>query len=134
MSHKRYIYIAAPIGSASVANIWAETLKNELGHGIVSSWHSTIFDTTKDPHDIETRQSILARNLGDISLCDTVLALTHEGNPRATYGDIVWALAHQKLVIWRQGKDGTGKMIFDVSPRVFIATSDEAALHWLSKL
>lgn len=110
------IYVASPIGQVTVAREVAGGLRR-WGITVTSRWHDTTGLGERDPELDSDRRSILTANLEDIARCDVLLALTHRGTPRATFGEIGWALATGKDVVWIHGI-GDGRCLFDAHPRV----------------
>lgn len=128
------IYIAAPLDECHVAKLIARTLRQAC-YRVISTWHVEVKHGDKDPPSPEVRRQILATNIDQIDRSRLVVAWTGAGVPRGTYGEIAWALATGKRVIWIQGRDGAGAMIFDAHHNVTILrdVSEQAlldAVNW----
>jgi hypothetical protein len=121
------IYVAAPLGQSALADTMAGDLRVH-GHVITSKWHR---DATSwlDPADGHTRLLVLRSNIVDLLAVDCVVACTGEGNPRATYGEIGFALARWIPVVWWQGANGEGANIFDAHPAVWTVRTSGSALE-----
>lgn len=122
---KSTVYVAAPLAMAALANRVAVALAN-AGHEVCSHWHNG--GVVKESRDPVERHAALMDNIADMSEALAVVALTHIDNPRATYGEIGWALASGKSVIWVQGTEGDGSNLFDAHPlveRLFVRHGSE---------
>jgi nucleoside 2-deoxyribosyltransferase len=120
------IYVAAALGEAHVARLIANVLANH-GYAVCSHWHGLCL--VSEVTDPRARRECLAENLADLTRCDVVVAWTAAGVPRATYGEIGYALALGKRVVWIQGERAEGACIFDADPGVVIVRgAGEAAM------
>jgi nucleoside 2-deoxyribosyltransferase len=111
------IYVAAPLGHAVLATFVADELVR-LGHDVTSRWHRRVAvaledGPVQDPVSPNERLSVLDANLRDLNGAATVVALTHVGEPRATFSEIGYAVARGKRVVWVQSWDGRGRNILD---------------------
>lgn len=118
------VYMAASRDCAGQADEIANKLR-QVGVTVVSRWHD---GQTKlvDPADPDIRNKILAENLKDLRACSTVVALMRDGSPKATYGEIGWALAEGREVIWigpEKGSEDPLACIFDAHPAVLRLSS-----------
>lgn len=122
----RAIYIAAPLAEAGMCCGVADACRLQ-GGSVISTWHEVVYQALQrsgvpsaDPGRFETaeRRAILSVNIAELAACDTVLAITDRGLPRATFAEIGYALALGKRVVWLQGYHGAGANIFDAHPRV----------------
>lgn len=110
-------YLAAPLACATVdgePQALASTLR-AAGYAVTSRWHDMVVANEVDPTDDEKRKQILAMNLEDLDRADVVVALVDNParEPKATYGEITYALAKGKPVAWLHGPNGEGRNIFD---------------------
>lgn len=121
------VYIAAPLAQKSRARYFAAVLANH-GFRIASRWQRS--EAMADPLDSRERFDALSQNLGDIERCDVLLALCDIGTPRATFGEISWALGRGKRVLWAHGDDGVGRNIFDAHRLVRRVNVGGAATSW----
>jgi nucleoside 2-deoxyribosyltransferase len=96
------VYIAAPLATAREAYAVGLALKRASPNmELVSRWlHRCLEKPACDPDAPLEREVILWNNIIDIERADIVIALTGNGTPKATFGDIVWALAKEKPVVW----------------------------------
>jgi hypothetical protein len=108
------VYVAAPRASARQARALVLALRTPHFPAIrlVSRWINRCIDDPGDPASEDERRTILANNVIDIGWADVVVALMHRGAPRATMGDIVWALANDTPVVWI-ANDDEGRNIWD---------------------
>jgi nucleoside 2-deoxyribosyltransferase len=123
------IYIAAPLAQAPAANEAALRLEAH-GHEVVSSWHRVVSSEgwQSDPEPDRVRARILSENLADLDGAEAVLALCHEGTPRATFAEIGYALARGLTVVWSHGSERQGRNIFDAHPLVRRVEASELPL------
>jgi hypothetical protein len=128
----RIVYVAAPFGEKARASRVADDIALS-GFAISSRWHYFAKNET-DPTGEDDRLSVLSINIGDLERADLLFALTDIGTPRATIGEITWALRMGKPVIWIQGPNGEGRNLFDAHPLVRRATSLEGGLIELGRL
>lgn len=115
------VYVAAPIGEAPIAELIAAALRKR-GYSVESTWHRDAA-AGRDPYLIYGKREALAINLRDMTRSEMTVVWTAGGTPRATYGEVTWTLAADKPVVWIQGPDGLGGMIFDADPRVTVVSS-----------
>lgn len=106
------VYVAAPLGEVETARDVAEHLKL-AGHGVVSRWVYQVDVGDCDPDDEDTRSRVLADNLVDLAQAEAIVAWTAAGRPRATYGEIAFALALGHRVVWIHSLTGYGRCLFD---------------------
>lgn len=105
------VYIAAPRTQANVADDLAMALA-DMGIRAVSRWHqSGPFED--DPTDPQEAITVLTGNLWDLCSANVVLALTAQGQPRATNCEIGYAIAKGIPVVWVSGEKGEGANLFD---------------------
>ncbi len=112
------LYFAAPLAWAGYAREVSAEVSRVGGHGIVSSWHDRVLPGAVDPSAAEERSAILLANLADLRAAGAVVALTHVGTPRATFGELGFALALGKPVVWCHGAGGEGRCILDADHMV----------------
>jgi nucleoside 2-deoxyribosyltransferase len=112
------LYVAAPLAQAPMAQAMALDLYRLARHVSVSTWHVDLPEHATDPQDVHVRQRILAANLQDLDMADAVVALMHTGTPRATIGEIAWALSEGKHVVWCSGPGGIGRNLWDAHRNV----------------
>lgn len=121
------VYIAAPRALAPRAQRLAEKFR-EAGFSVVSKWHShgePIVDSTR----ASDRTSALYDNTIDLHMADYIVALMDEGEPKATYCEIGYAIAIDRMVFWVKGRgDSPRACIYDSHPRVTIVDCEEDAL------
>jgi hypothetical protein len=108
------VYVAAPRASAREARALVLALRalQFPALRIVSRWINRCIADPVDPAGDDERTAILANNVIDLGWADIVIALMHRGVPRATVGDIVWALANDTPVVWIASSDD-GRNIWD---------------------
>ncbi len=108
------IYIAAPLATARDAYAVGLALKLACPNTeLVSRWlHRCLEKSACDPDAPFEREVVLFNNIIDIERADIVIALTGNGTPKATFGDIVWALAKEKPVVWITNRS-MGRNIWD---------------------
>ncbi len=96
------VYVAAPRASAREARALVLALRalQFPALRVVSRWINRCIADPVDPAGDDERSAILANNVIDLGWADIVIALMHRGAPRATVGDIVWALANDTPVVW----------------------------------
>ena len=106
--------IAAPLAAAPVADDLAGHL-GRMGHIIVSGWHSACVATRPlgDPTLEDARVRILSDNIADIDKAEGVIVLAAIGVPKATVGDVVWAIAKGKPVGVGLSATGMGRCLWD---------------------
>lgn len=108
------LYVAAALAWAGYARELSCEISRATGCGIVSSWHDRALCTgTTDPLDADARLRILDANTAELDDADAVVALCHVGAPRATFGEIAYALARGIPVVWTHATDGVGRNIWD---------------------
>jgi nucleoside 2-deoxyribosyltransferase len=111
------IYIAGPLASAPLCNDLAAILGASAR--VVSRWHWLVAASGQtsspvgDPEACFERAEILADNIADMDAATLLVAVCHQGRPKATFGEIAYALAYRKPVVWVQGFDGAGRSIWD---------------------
>lgn len=114
------VYVAAAVLFAQRAYSMGRLLSVH-GLQITSRWAE---GATDDPVDAGARKRILDANLADIEAADVIVALTDHGRPRATYGEIAWALGRGKPVVWVIGDNGQGANIWTAHPHVVTIEHD----------
>ena len=129
------IYIAGPIGRARACQAFAERLR---AHGIrvTSRWHREVGDEAVDPTDELVRRSILADNLEDLDRSRALVArldlADEDHRPRATWGEIGYALARGIRVFAVDALSVHGRCIFDAHPGIMRVPSEVDAIEILS--
>lgn len=95
------VYLASPLSQARACCDLAEDLL-DLQIVTCSQWHAAVVAAAavRDPESDQTRRELLTLNLADIERADALVALVHIGEPRATLGEIGYALALRKPVVW----------------------------------
>lgn len=117
------IYVAAPLSCASIADALADTLRRH-GFTVVSTWHAVLKDDARsDPVDAGVRQEALDGNVAELDRARLVVAWTAAGTPKATIGEIVWALRGGYHVVWVQGPNRSGSNLWDAHQLVTVVRS-----------
>ena len=99
------VYLAAALECAPAMVDLACLLIDE-GHDIVSTWHGRVSKGAVDPRDRASRYTVLASNILDMSAASVVVVDTRAGMPCATFGEVSWALATGRRVVWIQPEGG----------------------------
>lgn len=92
------VYLAAALARARHVEAIAAGLRQHVE--IVSGWHSRTNGSRRDPRDDEERTAICALNLAELVTADVVVVMVDDGEPRATYGELGYALALCKPVVF----------------------------------
>lgn len=122
------IYIAAPRALAPRAQRLAERFR-EAGFSVVSKWHSH-GEPIVDSRATSDRTSALYSNTIDLHTADYIVALMDEGEPRATYCEIGYAVGIDRMIFWVAGTgDSSRACIYDSHPRVTIVPTEDDALE-----
>ncbi len=119
------VYVASPVANAVRARWLGEQLAAS-GMRVVSDWAAEATSkgpAIRDPSCADARRSVLYANIRALDLADIVVVLADEGAPRATYGEIAWALSRGVPVVWVQGRHGEGANIWDAHPLVRIVVA-----------
>lgn len=129
------IYIAASRECAGQADEIAAKLRG-AGFQVKSRWHD---GQTKlvDPASADDRRRVLLANLADLEASDIVVALMRDGAPKATYGEIAWALCYGRFVYWLgpgEGEADSLACIFDAHPYACRVASEDALMAELGSL
>lgn len=124
------VYVASPLAFAFKAREWAEILRDSGMH-VSSRWHDVVLEGAVDPLDADTRRLVLTDNLQDLRKARCVLALMSHGTPRATIGEIAYALAFGIPVVWLAGPTGQNDNIFSSHLLVTYTRSGSNALSAL---
>lgn len=113
-------YLAGALRLAPYLCRLGRALTTLTGCEIVSGWHDEVvrLGLVVDPHDRVALRAIYDANARDLARSHAVVAITHEGNPRATLCEIGAAIALGKPIAWVQGQDGRGGNSYDASPLV----------------
>lgn len=128
------IYLASPLSENDYARTWRDTLV-ESGFLVVSTWHDLVTEhDARDPSDSDERASTLLRNLHELRSADVLLALMRSGIPRATNGEIGFAVALHKPVVWLAGPTSLNDNIFTAHALVQHTRSGSNALHLLMQM
>lgn len=125
------VYIAAPLGAVERARRVAGQCAS-AGYLVTSRWHTEVEPDDVDPEHASQRARILLENLFDLAQAHAVVADTSEGTPRATFGEIGYALALHRRVIWIQ-EEGATRCLFDAHPLVVIVPNVEAAIDAVAR-
>lgn len=105
------VYVAASHAYAGRADTFAQKLQ-DFGLTPVSRWHGQVMIEDWTSVDEAMFSQALADNLSDLDRADVVVALTDIGYPRATIGEIGYALARGTPVVWVHAGDGRGRNLF----------------------
>lgn len=92
------VYLAAALSRAPYAEAVAAELREHFE--VISGWHARTQGVRVDPRDDEERTRLCALNLAELVTADVLVALVADGQPRATYGEIGYALALCKPVVF----------------------------------
>jgi nucleoside 2-deoxyribosyltransferase len=109
------LYLASALARCVHTCMVASGLAREFS--IVSTWHRRAKPKDKDPRDDEERAAILSSNLVEIERADVIVALVDDGEPHCTYGEIGYALAVGKPVVWVH-ESATGRNLLDAHASV----------------
>lgn len=128
------IYVAAPMDRIDKAKDIARRLAAD-GHEIVSTWHVICQVGDHDPLEQKTRSDILYHNLADLDKAVAVVAYVAGGTPKATWGEVGWALAKGKYVLFAVAPGANAaRSIFDAHERSLTYSSDELLLPAVEKM
>ena len=108
------VYVAAPLARHEHAQAVARLLSGK--YEITSSWYDD--DCSRDPVGDAERCKCIVRDAHDIAVADVLVALCQEGMPRATYGEIGYALGLGRSVVWVHGPGEQGRNVWDSFPGV----------------
>ena len=125
------IYIAAPLGEVKRALLWKDRFEHD-GFTVCSTWHDLVGEGAIDPRGILDRARILETNVRELDKTDILFVDTSHGTPRATYGEVGYALARARWVVWYQ-PDKAGANIWDAHPLVTIAEHSQAVMEALQR-
>lgn len=103
------VYLAGALARASFIETVAARLRPLFD--VVSGWHGRA-KGPRDPRDEAERGAICAANLAELVRADVVIVMVDDGEPRATYGELGFALALCKPCIFVHDS-GTGRCILD---------------------
>lgn len=122
------VYLASALGRCVHTCMVASGLCREFD--IVSTWHRRAKPKDKDPRDDAERAAVLTDNLADIERCDVLVALLDDGEPKATWAELGYALAIGKAAV-SVHDSATGRCLFDAHAscvRLDLRTSELTAL------
>lgn len=108
------VYLASALARAKHVQVVAAGLREHVT--IVSGWHGRT-NGKRDPRDEDERAAILSLNLAELVTADVVVVMVDDGEPRATYGELGYALALCKPCVVVHDS-GTGRCILDAHPLV----------------
>lgn len=103
------IYLAGALARASFIETIASSLRPLFD--VVSGWHSRS-KSPRDPGDEAEREAICSENLSELVRADVAVVMVDDGEPRATYGELGYALALCKPCVVVHDS-GTGRCILD---------------------
>lgn len=109
------VYLAAALSTAERVEAIASRLRDSFR--VVSTWHARNKVGARDPRNHELREAICQQNLAELCGADVIVCLVDEGEPRATYGELGYALALCKGAVVAHDS-GTGRCILDAHPLV----------------
>lgn len=111
------IYIACPLAHVTEAKRIAYRLSLE-GHDVISRWHNIVQPGDVDPKDDDTRIDLLKQNVSDLMFAELVVVFAANGGGSATWGEVGFACAIGKPVVWWHGPNGEGRNLWDCHPSV----------------
>lgn len=133
------VYVAMPLSEAGSARALADRLRF-AGFGVTSRWHDDVAPAgAVDPHTRQARRHCLYENLRDLERANVLVANTCLGVPGATLGELAYALAIGRRVIWVQPPsrraDGVRHSnIFDAHDAVDVVVDAEAVIPALHRV
>jgi nucleoside 2-deoxyribosyltransferase len=104
------VYLAAALARARFVEAVAAGLRGT--YDVVSGWHSRHNGSSRDPRDDDERTEICSTNLAELVGADVAVVMVDDGEPRATYGELGFALALCKPCVFVHDS-GTGRCILD---------------------
>ena len=127
------VYIACSMLAKSDAREWAGALR-VAGLTVSSSWHESTDEFIGEPSELDERRKILDANVAELEASDVVLALMGRGTPRATIGEIAYALGRGTPVVWLAGTANQNANIWDAHRLVHHTRSSSNALELLRRM